>query len=118
MLGIKFLSEQGIKQILLKTEGYFMQEQNRNMHLIDDELYFVIEEKQNTVDIMDKGIELISKDAEEAKMFIMPDVGAEIAELEKEDLDQQTSLLSIWLLSSYNSIAATTYGEGGIVPFY
>ena len=86
---IKFLSEQGIKQILLKTEGYFMQEQNRNMHLIDDELYFVIEEKQNTVDIMDKGIELISKDAEEAKMFIMPDVGAEIAELEKEDLDQQ-----------------------------
>jgi len=87
---IKFLSEQGIKQILLKTEGFFMQEQNRNMHLIDDELYFVIEEKQNTVDIMDKGIELISKDAEEAKMFIMPDVGAEIAELEKEDLDPQT----------------------------
>ena len=87
---IKFLSEQGIKQILLKTEGFFMQEQNKNMHLIDDELYFVIEEKQNTVDIMDKGIDLISKDAEEAKMFIMPDVGAEIAELEKENLDPQT----------------------------
>ena len=84
---IKFLSEQGIKQILLKTEGFFMQDQNRNMHIIDDELYFVIEEKQNTVDIMDKGIELVSKNAEEAKLFIMPDVGAEIAELEKLDLD-------------------------------
>ena len=84
---IKFLSEQGIKQILLKTEGFFMQDQNRNMHIIDDELYFVIEEKQNTVDIMDKGIELVSRNAEEAKLFIMPDVGAEIAELEKLDLD-------------------------------
>ncbi|MBO4232401.1 MAG: preprotein translocase subunit SecA, partial [Bacteroidales bacterium] len=84
---IKFLSEQGIKQILLKTEGFFMQDQNRNMHIIDDELYFVIEEKQNTVDIMDKGIELVSKNADEAKLFIMPDVGAEIAELEKLDLD-------------------------------
>ncbi|MCQ2271840.1 MAG: preprotein translocase subunit SecA [Bacteroidales bacterium] len=89
---IKFLSEQGMKQVLLKTEGFFMQEQNRNMHLIDDELYFVIDEKLNTVDIMDKGIDLISKDAEEAKMFIMPDVGAEIAELEKENLDEKEKL--------------------------
>ena len=86
---IKFLSEPGMKQVLQRTESFFMQDQNRNMHLIDDELYFVIEEKLNTVDIMDKGIELVSRDAEEAKMFIMPDVGAEIAELEKENLSQQ-----------------------------
>ena len=86
---IKFLSEPGMKQVLQRTESFFMQDQNRNMHLIDDELYFVIEEKLNTVDIMDKGIELVSRDAEEAKMFIMPDVGAEIAELEKENLTPQ-----------------------------
>ena len=86
---IKFLSEPGMKQVLQRTESFFMQDQNRNMHLIDDELYFVIEEKLNTVDIMDKGIELVSRDAEEAKMFIMPDVGAEIAELEKENLSPQ-----------------------------
>lgn len=86
---IKFLSEPGMKQVLQRTEAFFMQDQNRNMHLIDDELYFVIEEKQNTVDIMDKGIDLISKDANEQKMFIMPDVGAEIAELEKMTLDPQ-----------------------------
>ncbi|MBO4481907.1 MAG: preprotein translocase subunit SecA [Bacteroidales bacterium] len=89
---VKFLSEQGIKQTLLKTEAFFMQEQNRNMHIIDDELYFVIEEKLNTVDIMDKGIELVSRNAEEAKLFIMPDVGAEIAELEKLNLDPKEKL--------------------------
>ena len=83
---IKFLSEPGMKQVLQRTESFYMQDQNRNMYIIDDELYFVIEEKLNTVDIMDKGIDLISKDAEEAKLFIMPDVGAQIADLEKENL--------------------------------
>ncbi len=83
---IKFLSEPGMKQVLQRTESFYMQDQNRNMHIIDDELYFVIEEKLNTVDIMDKGIDVISKDADEAKLFIMPDVGAQIADLEKEDL--------------------------------
>ena len=86
---IKFLSEPGMKQVLQRTEAFFMQDQNRNMPLIDDELYFVIEEKQNTVDIMEKGIDIISKDTNEQKMFIMPDVGAEIAELEKQNLDPQ-----------------------------
>ena len=89
---IKFLSEPGMKQVLQRTESFFMQDQNRNMHLIDDELYFVIEEKLNTVDIMDKGIDLISRDADEAKMFIMPDVGAQIAELEKENLTSDEKL--------------------------
>lgn len=86
---IKYLSEPGIKQILQRTESFFMQDQNRNMHFIDDDLYFVIEEKQNTVDIMEKGIDVISKDTAEAKMFIMPDVGAEIAELEKLQLSAE-----------------------------
>ncbi len=89
---IKFLSEPGMKQVLLKTEGFYMADQNRNMHIIDDDLYFVIEEKQNTVDIMEKGIELVSNNAEEAKLFIMPDVGSEIAELEKLDLDPKEKL--------------------------
>ncbi len=89
---IKFLSEPGIKQILLRTESFYMQEQNKNMHIIDDELYFVIEEKQNTVDIMEKGIQLVSRNAEEEKLFIMPDVGAEMAELEKQNLDPKELL--------------------------
>ena len=89
---IKFLSEPGMKQVLQRTESFYMQDQNRNMHIIDDELYFVIEEKLNTVDIMDKGIDVISKDADEAKLFIMPDVGAQIAELEKENLSPEEKL--------------------------
>ena len=89
---IKFLSEPGMKQVLQRTESFYMQDQNRNMHIIDDELYFVIEEKLNTVDIMDKGIDVISKDADEAKLFIMPDVGAQIAELEKENLTPEEKL--------------------------
>ena len=86
---IKFLSETGMKQILMQTENFYMQEQGKNMHIIDDELYFVIEEKQNSIDIMDKGIDLVSNNAEEAKLYIMPDVGAEIAELEKQNLTPQ-----------------------------
>lgn len=91
---IKFLSEQGMKQLLLRTEGFYMQQQNRNMHIIDDELYFVIEEKLNTVDIMEKGIELVAKGSNStvANLFVIPDVGAEIAELEKEDLTPQEKI--------------------------
>ena len=89
---IKFLSESGMKQLLLKTEGYYMAEQNKHMHIIDDELFFVIDEKLNSVDIMEKGIELVSVNAEQKKMFIIPDVGAEIAELEKLNLSVQEKI--------------------------
>lgn len=89
---IKFLSEPGMKQLLLKTEGHYMAEQNKYMHIIDDELYFVIEEKQNTIDLSEKGIDLVSNNAEEAKLFIMPDIGAEIAELEKLSLNENEKL--------------------------
>ncbi len=86
---IKYLSEQGMKQLLLKTEGQYMAEQNKYMHIIDDELYFVIEEKQNSVDMSEKGIDLVANNAEEAKLFIMPDIGSEIAELEKQNLNDR-----------------------------
>jgi preprotein translocase subunit SecA len=89
---IKFLSEQGMKQLLLRTEAFYMQQQNRNMPIIDKELFFVIEEKQNTVDIQEKGIELVSRSAEEAKMFIIPDVGADIAEMEKQNLNSEEKI--------------------------
>ncbi|NVN94712.1 MAG: preprotein translocase subunit SecA [Bacteroidetes bacterium] len=83
---IKFLSEPGMKALMQKTENFYMQDQSKNMHIIDDELFFVIDEKNNTIDLTDKGIDYISSDAEEAKFYILPDVGAEIAELEKMNL--------------------------------
>ncbi|MDY0014605.1 MAG: preprotein translocase subunit SecA [Bacteroidales bacterium] len=89
---IKMLSEPGMKQLLFKTESFYMAEQNKNMPIIDDELYFVIEEKLNSVDIKDKGIDLVAANAEEAKFFIIPDIGSEIAELEKMNLSLDEKL--------------------------
>ena len=81
---IKFLSEPGMKQLLLSVEGRYMQDNNRNMHIITDPLYFVIDEKQKTVDLTDKGHDLLSERFEDNKFFVLPDVGEEIAELEKD----------------------------------
>jgi preprotein translocase subunit SecA len=89
---IKFLSEQGMKALLQKTENTYMQDNNRQMHIITDELFFVIEEKNNTVDLTDKGIDLISKKVEDTKFFVLPDIGNEIAELEKKELSAKEKL--------------------------
>ena len=83
---IKFLSEPGMKQILLKTEAYYMRDQSKEMPFVDQELYFVIDEKNNQVELSEKGIELITADGEEKDFFILPDVGAEIADIEKAGL--------------------------------
>lgn len=85
---IKYLSEPGIKAHLQKTENFYMQEQGKHMKKIDKELYFVIEEKNNTIELTDKGIELISGN-EDNQFFIMPDIGSEIAQLEKEGLSPE-----------------------------
>ncbi len=89
---IKFLSEPGIRTILQKTENFYMQEQNKHMHIIDDELFFVIEEKNNVIELTDKGIDLITSESDDPDFFIMPDIGAEIAELEKTNLDDNKKL--------------------------
>ena len=85
---IKFLSEQGMKQLLHKTENFYMQENNKNMHLATDELFFVIDEKQNSIDLTEKGIDLLTAKAEDERFFIMPDIGTEIADMEKSNLSK------------------------------
>ncbi len=89
---IKYLSEPGIKQILLNTENFYMQDNNKQMHLITDDLLFVIDEKQRSVELTDKGHELIAKGTNDNKFFVLPDVGAEISELEKEELTPEEKL--------------------------
>ncbi|WP_461629374.1 preprotein translocase subunit SecA [Labilibaculum euxinus] len=86
---IKFLSEQGNKANLLKTENFYMQENNKNMHIITDELYFVIDEKHNSIELTDKGIDLISSDVEDSGFFVLPDIGSEVAVIEKSDLSDE-----------------------------
>ncbi|MEI6822434.1 MAG: preprotein translocase subunit SecA [Bacteroidota bacterium] len=103
---IKFLSEQGMKSLLLKTENFYMAEQNKNMHLIDDELFFVIDEKNNTIELTDKGIDYIATSEEDARHYILPDVGAELAELERlelsptEKLEKKSSILREYAVQS------------------
>lgn len=89
---IKFLSEEGNKSLLLKTENHYMQENSKNMHLVTDDLYFVIEEKQNAIELTDKGIDFIST-TDDPDFFILPDIGSEIAELEKSELDDNEKLV-------------------------
>ena len=85
---IKYLSEEGVKTLLQKTEALFMQEQSKNMHIIDDELYFTIDEKHNQIDLTEKGIDLLSSDTDR-DFFVMPDIGFEIAELERSEMSQE-----------------------------
>ncbi len=84
---IKFLGEQGMKQLLQKTENYYLQDQQKEMPKVDAELYFVIDEKTNSIDLTEKGIELITGAGEDKDFFIMPDVGSEIAEIERTVTD-------------------------------
>jgi len=103
---IKFLSEPGMRTLMQKTENFYMQEQSKNMHIIDDELFFVIDEKNNSIELTDKGIDLITKSYQDPKFYILPDVGAEIAELErkslpdKEKLEAKADLLSDYSIKS------------------
>ncbi len=84
---IKFLSQEGVRQLLQKTENYYMQDNNREMHQIDSELLFTIDEKNNQIELTDKGIETLSSDAEDKNFFVLPDIGGEIAKIEAKELD-------------------------------
>ena len=85
---IKFLSEEGIKQLLQKTENHYMQDNNREMPKVDADLYFTIEEKNNQIDLTDKGIDYLSADGD-ADFFVLPEMGMEIAKIEKEGLSKE-----------------------------
>ena len=85
---IKFLSEEGNKQLLQKTENFYMQDNNREMPKVDAELYYVIEEKNNQVELTDKGVEYISG-ADNPDFFILPEIGLEIAKIEKAGLSTE-----------------------------
>lgn len=79
---IKYLSEEGIKQLLQKTENFYMQDNNREMPKVDAELYFVIDEKNNQIELTDKGIDFLSDDNDRS-FFVLPDIGTEIAKIEE-----------------------------------
>ena len=85
---IKFLSEEGIKQLLQKTENQYMADNNREMPIVDEELYFVIEEKNNQIDLTDKGVEFLSG-KDDPDFFVMPEIGMELAKIDNEGLSKE-----------------------------
>lgn len=88
---IKFLSESGVKAVLQRTENFYLQDNKRNMPEADRPLYFVIDEKDNSVDLTEKGIDLITGEGEDANFFILPEIGTEISRLENDpSLDDNT----------------------------
>jgi preprotein translocase subunit SecA len=89
---IKFLSEPGTRTLLQKTENQYMQDQGREMPKVDAELYFVIDEKNNTIELTEKGIEQITGLSEDPHFFVMPDVGSEIADIERSTLSSEEKL--------------------------
>ena len=86
---IKFLSEDGNRVLLQKTEAQYMQDNNREMHKVDKDLYFVIDEKNNQIDLTDKGVEYMSQGNSDPNFFVLQDIGTEIAELEAKNLPKE-----------------------------
>ncbi len=89
---IKYLSEEGNKSLLLKTENFYMQNNNKEMPKVTEALYFVIDEKANSIELTEIGIDLISTSVEDAAFFVLPDVGSKIAEIEKQITDESQKL--------------------------
>ena len=86
---IKFLSQEGVKQVLQKTENFYMQDNNKLMPEIDEDLWFVVEEKNNQIDLTDKGIADLSKKTSNDNFFILPDIGVKIGEIDTSEMNSE-----------------------------
>src|SRR5690606_1332470 len=89
---IKFLSESGMRTLLQKTENYYLADQQKEMPNIDKDLFFVIDEKNNSVDLTEKGVNLISQDADNPNFFIIPDINMEMHKLESMNISKEELL--------------------------
>jgi preprotein translocase subunit SecA len=99
---IKFLSEQGVKALMQKTENTYMQDNSRRMPEITDDLFFVIDEKMNSVELTDKGHEVLARNVGDDKFFVLPDIGSEVADLEKSDMpDAEKAMRKDELITEY-----------------
>lgn len=89
---IKFLNEPGMQQVLRETENFYLQDQQKNMPQVDKELFYHIDEKNNSVELVEKGIELLTGAGEDTNFFIIPEVGSEIADIERSSLSAEEKL--------------------------
>ena len=89
---IKYLSQEGVKQAMLKVEAFYMQDNSREMHVVTDPLYFIIEEQNNTVEITDKGIDVLTRGTDDPKFFVLPDIASELSAVTNEPLSEDEKL--------------------------
>ena len=100
---IKYLSEEGVKNAMLKTEAFYMQDNNREMPTVTDPLYFIIDEKNNTVEMTDKGIDVLTKGTDDPEFFILPDIAAQLSAVTNEPLtDEEKMNKKDELLANYS----------------
>ena len=115
---IKYLSEPGIKMHLQKTENFYLQDNSKEMPKADEVLYFVIDEKNNTIDLTEKGIDLISGE-NEPDFYILPDIGEKLAEIEQNTQDAQTRIeLKDKMMSDYTIKAERIHSMNQLLKAY
>jgi len=116
---IKFLSEEGMRTLLHKTENIYLAENAKRMPEITDELFFVIDEKNNSIELTDKGIDLISTEVEEKDFYVLPDIGSEIADLEDSDLSEKEKLKAKDdLLADYSTKTVRVHAMNQLLKAY
>ena len=116
---IKFLSEPGVKQELLRAEAYYLQDNRKEMPVALEPLYFAIEEKNKQVDLTDKGIALLSNDLEDQTFFVLPDVGTEIAAIDSENISKEEKLQKKdELMSNYVTKAERVHAVDQLLKAY
>ncbi len=99
---IKYLSEQGVKATMLKTEAFYMQEQSKHMHVVTDPLYFIIDEKMNSIELTEKGIDMLTGKSDDPQFFVLPDISGQLSELEVQDIsDEEKAAKKDELLQNY-----------------
>jgi preprotein translocase subunit SecA len=116
---IKYLSESGVRATLQKTENYYLQDQQKEMYKIDDELYFVIDEKHNSIELTEKGIDLITDQGDDKSFYILPDIGTEVNEIETKiaDLDERAKKKDI-LVTEYAEKAERIHAINQLLKAY
>ena len=116
---IKFLSEEGMRTLMHKTENIYLAENAKRMPEITDDLFFIIDEKNNSIELTDKGIELISTEVEEKDFYVLPDIGSEIADLEQSDISEKEKLKAKdALLADYSTKTVRVHAMNQLLKAY
>ena len=116
---IKYLSQEGVKPAMLKTESFYMQDNSREMHVVTDPLYFIIDEKNNSVELTDKGIDVLTGTTSDPKFFVLPDIAADLSAVENEKItDEEKIAKKDELMQNYSIKAERVHTVNQLLKAY